>query len=171
VVVSTQDGTPTGQVSLVEGATVLATGSLVDGRSALATPAAGLGIGVHTLTVRYAGDAARAASQDTVTVTVTKASSATRVTAMPRPATAGKKVTITVKVASAVEATGTVRISIRRGTKLVLSRTVEVLDGEGHLRLRLLAAGRHRITATYAGSATVAPSSATTALRVIRAGR
>jgi len=150
---------------------VLAGGSLVDGRSALATPAAGLGVGVHTLTVRYAGDATRAASQDTVTVTVTKASSAAKVTATPRPATAGKKVTVSVKVASAVEATGTVRISIRRGTKLVLSRTVEVRVGEGHLRLRLLAAGRHRITATYAGSATVAPSSATTALRVIRAGR
>ena len=121
--------------------------------------------------MRYAGDAARAASQDTVTVTVTKASSATRVTACRDRHTAGKKVTISVKVAAAVEATGTVRISVRRGTKVVLSRTVEVRDGEGRLRLRLLAAGRHRITATYAGSATVAPSSATTALRVIRAGR
>ena len=44
----------------------------------LRVAATDLGVGSHALTVRYSGDAARAASQDTVTVVVAKASSTTR---------------------------------------------------------------------------------------------
>jgi hypothetical protein len=171
VVVTAQDGTPTGPISLVKGATVLGTATLADGRAALSTSSAGLGVGTHSLTVRYGGDSARAASEDTVTVTVTKARSATKVAARPRPATHGEKVTVSVKVAAAVDATGTVRISVRRGTKVVLTRTVAIRDGKARLRLRGLDVGRHRITAKYAGSSTVAGSSSSTSLSVIRAGR
>ena len=74
------------------------------------------------------------------------------------------------RVRSAVEATGTVRITVGTGTK-AKARTVTLRDGKARLVLRGLAPGRHRITATYAGSPDVARSKDSTALRVTKAGR
>ena len=73
VAVSSQGGTPTGTVTLSGPAGALATGTLAGGKVVLQVAASDLGVGSHQLTVRYSGDAARAASQDTVTVVVAKA--------------------------------------------------------------------------------------------------
>lgn len=169
VSVTSQGSTPTGTVTLADASGTLATGTLVDGRAVLEVASTELGVGTHTLTVRYAGDAARAASQDTVSVVVAKASSTTRASVTHRSPSA-KKAVVTVRVKAAVEAEGTVRIKVKLGKK-VTTRTVRLRDGKGRLVLRGLVPGKHRITATYAGSPDVARSSGSTVLRVTRAGR
>ncbi|MFC7359116.1 alpha-L-arabinofuranosidase C-terminal domain-containing protein [Nocardioides astragali] len=170
VSVSGQGSQPTGTVTLVDGADALATATLVDGRAVLAVPAAKLGVGTHTLSVSYAGDAANAASQDTVTVVVDKARSTTKASVRPRKATS-RRATVTAKVSAAVAAEGKVWVKVRRDGRVVLTRTLTLTDGRARLALRSLAPGSYRISVTYAGSATVARSSGTTALRVTGAGR
>jgi hypothetical protein len=169
VTVSAQGGTPAGAVTLVRGTETVATATLSGGRAVLVVPAARLGVGSHALAVRYAGDGAHAGSEDPVPLTVAKASSTTRVVARARDAAGRTKVTV--KVASAVEADGRVRVAVRTDGRVVSTRTVTLRDGRASLVLRRLARGTHRITATYVGSASVAPSKGRTALRVTRAGR
>ncbi len=169
VTVTSQGATPTGTVALVDQGGTLATTTLVEGRAVLSVPATELGVGTHTLTVRYGGDAARAASQDTVSVRVTRARSTTRTTVRERPA-ASPRAVLDLRVSSAVEARGTVRVAVRHDGRVV-TRTVALRDGRARVVLRGLTPGRHRITATYAGSASVAPSSDHTVVRVTGAGR
>lgn len=154
---------PGGVVRLVDGSAVLASATLTSGRATLAVPAARLGVGAHALAVAYVGDAGHAPSSDDLSVRVTKAASTTAVKATRARAT--------VTVRSAVAATGSVRVVVRRGAKAVVTRTVALRGGIAAVSLPRLAAGSYRITATYGGSAAVAPSSGGTALRVTKAGR
>jgi len=63
---------PTGTVTVVEGTRVLATGSLSGGRATLTVAGKTFSLGDHTLTVKYAGSSAYAASTDSVLVHVTR---------------------------------------------------------------------------------------------------
>jgi hypothetical protein len=65
-------GTPTGIVRVWSGGTVLAAGQLSDGRSRMVVDTTALGVGKHTLVVRYDGDDRYAPSEDTLVLTVTK---------------------------------------------------------------------------------------------------
>ena len=149
----------------------LATASLVEGRATLEIPSARLGVGSHTLTVRYGGDAGRAASEDSLGVVVTRATSTTRPTVRSRTLTAGRKAVVRVRVAAAVEAVGTVTIKVRKAGRVVATRTMTLAEGAGKAALPRLRTGRYRITATYSGSPSVAASTGSTALRVTGAGR
>lgn len=170
VTVSSEGATPTGAVSLVGPSGTLASSPVSSGRAVLAVPAARLGVGTHALTVRYAGDAARAGSQDAFTVKVTQAASATKVRVRPRTVSARKKATVKVAVKAAVPARGTVTVKVRKGGTVVATRTVKV-SGRGKVALPRLAPGRYRIIATFSGSPDVASSSGSTALRVTGARR
>jgi len=64
---------------------------------------------------------------------------------------AGRKVTLTLTVTGATTPTGTVQI--RDGKRLV--RTVTLSGGRAVVRLKALKRGRHVLSATYAGSATL----------------
>jgi alpha-L-arabinofuranosidase/regulation of enolase protein 1 (concanavalin A-like superfamily) len=171
VTVSSQGATPTGAVTLVDASGTLATATLVEGRATLAVPSTRLGVGSHTLTVRYGGDAGRAASEDSVGVVVTRATSTTRATVRPHTVAAGRKAVVKVRVAAAVEATGTVKVLVRKAGRVVATRTMTLAEGAGKAALPRLRAGRYRITATYSGSPSVATSKGSTALRVTGAGR
>lgn len=171
VTVSAQGATPTGSVSVVNASGTLATATLVEGRATLAIPSTRLGVGSHTLTVRYGGDAGRAASEDAVGVVVTRATSTTRPSVRPRSMAAGHKAVVRVHVAAAVEASGTVTLKVRTAGRVVATRTVTLAEGAGKAALPRLRAARYRITATYSGSPSVAASTGSTALRVTGAGR
>lgn len=171
VSVSTQGATPTGAVTLVDASGTLATATLVEGRATLAIPSARLGVGSHTLAVRYGGDGSRAASEDSVGVVVTRATSTTRATVRPRTVSASRKAVVRVRVAAAVEAAGTVEVLVRKAGRVIATRTMTLAEGTGKAALPRLRAGRYRITATYSGSPSVAASKGTTALRVTGAGR
>ncbi|HXH78698.1 alpha-L-arabinofuranosidase C-terminal domain-containing protein [Nocardioides sp.] len=167
--VTSQGATPTGAVTLVGASGTLATATLVDGRARLTVPSSRLGLGTHDLSVRYGGDSARGASQDTVNVVVTKARSKTRTTVKPR--SVGRKVVARIAVASAVEVVGTVTVEVIRFGKKVARRIVELDEGQGKAVLRGLAPGRYRFRATYSGSPSVEVSSGTTSVRVTGPGR
>jgi alpha-L-arabinofuranosidase/regulation of enolase protein 1 (concanavalin A-like superfamily) len=171
VTVSSQGTTPTGAVTLVDASGTLATATLVEGRATLAIPSTRLGVGSHTLTVRYGGDAGRAASEDSVGVVVTRATSTTRPTVRSRTLKAGRKAVVRVRVAAAVEAVGTVTIKVRKAGRVVATRTMSLAEGADKAALPRLRTGRYRITATYSGSPSVAASTGSTALRVTGAGR
>jgi hypothetical protein len=164
---------PTGGLTLREGPTVLATATLSSGRATLTVPATALGLGRHRLTVAYAGDASHAASQDDVDVTVAKASSHTTVRA-PRAVGSAHRARVTVlvngPVSGALPVTGRITLTVRKGRTVVL-RHATLAAGRARVTLPRLRPGRYRLTATYAGSADVAGSTASTTLRITKAGR
>jgi len=149
-----------GTVTVKEGGTTLATGTLSAGGS-VSLPIGGtqLAPGAHTLTIAYGGTAQAQPSSTTRTVTVTAAptppvaaASTTTLTA-PKTAKRSKKVKVSVTVSPA--ATGSVTI-YDKGK--VLKQVVLGAGGKVSVKLPKLKAGKHKLTATYGGSATVAPS-------------
>src|SRR5204863_9256065 len=101
---ATGSGTPTGTVTLNDGATVLGTGTLSGGTATLTTSA--LVGGVHSITAIYCGDANFANSTSPVLMqTVNKAASATSVVSSNSASNRGAAVTFTATVTSS--ATGT----------------------------------------------------------------
>lgn len=161
-------GTPTGTVRVLDGSRLVGSGTLTSGGVTIAVRP-DLAPGVHTLTVRYSGDARFAASSTTVRLTVTKAASTTKVTAPSvRTTTAG---TATAKVTSSagVTLTGKVTFVVTRAGKVVATRTATLgTTGTAKVSLPRLAAGTYAVKATYAGSSLVAASSASTSLVVRR---
>jgi hypothetical protein len=154
----TGDGTtPTGTVTVTGPSGALATATLAGGRAVLGVDTERLGVGTHGLTVRYSGDTASAPSQDAVTLEVAKATSRTRVSA--------SRSVVRVRVEASVAPRGTVRITVRTVGGKARTRTVTLHGGRARLPLRDLSPGRHRITATYAGSSDVARSRASVVLR------
>ena len=163
VTVSGAGETPTGPVVLRKGGTVLASADLASGRATLKVSSAKLGIGSHTLTVDYAGDASHGASSDTVAVTVVKASSRTAL-ALSKVST--RQPLVTVGVTASVAMSGSVTVSVLRDGRTVLARTVRLSGGRGQVRLPRLPRGSHVVVARYAGSTTVEPSTTRTSVRI-----
>lgn len=163
VTVSGAGATPTGPVVLRKGGTVLASADLAAGRATLKVGSARLGLGSHTLTVDYAGDATHGASSDTVAVKVVKASSRTAL-ALSKVST--RQPLVAVRVAAAVAVSGSVKVSVIRDGRTVLTRTVRLTGGRGQVRLPRLPRGSHVVVARYAGSTTVDPSTTRSSVRI-----
>jgi hypothetical protein len=163
--------TPTGGVLLLQGDRRLGSADLSSGSAILTVLAARLGVGTHTLTVRYAGDATHAPSQDTVQITVSRPESRTDVMVRPSPATQADRARTTVRVDATLAVSGKVRISVRRNGWTMVSRTVSLARERGSVLLPRLAPGRYTVTARYTGSPSVAPSTGATTLRVVRSRR
>ncbi|HEY1116629.1 MAG TPA: Ig-like domain-containing protein [Acidimicrobiales bacterium] len=173
VTVSSSAGLPSGPVVLT-GAddTVLATGTAVDGVARIVLPAS-VTAGVHELRAAFGGSATHRASASAPTsVTVVPPGTGT-----PRPpATAAKvastitgrvvgkrrKAVVTVAVGSSRPVSG--RVQVRVGKKAV--RTVTLSGGRAKVTVKRLRKGKHRVTVTYLGSATVAGARRTWKVKV-----
>ncbi|MRK02917.1 ExeM/NucH family extracellular endonuclease [Aeromicrobium sp. S22] len=151
---------PTGEVTLVEGGTELASGTLEDGTVTLR--AADLGIGRHVLEVVYAGDSEHSGASRSVAVTVLKSTAG--LTASAGPSTYGTGAVL--DVTGAPGASGRVLVSLgdvqvgsgslTNGTaRIVLSRTIPV--------------GTNQLRVFYAGSSAHDPDSTKVALEVRKA--
>ena len=80
-----------GSVQLLEGSTLVATGSVAaDGTGTLTIPGTALAVGSHSLTVKYLGDSGTKPSQGSVTVVVSKADSTTQVAVVPAQIVVGR---------------------------------------------------------------------------------
>jgi hypothetical protein len=143
--------TPTGKVTVTEGATVLGSGTLdASGKVTVALPNH-LKVATHTLTVSYGGAAKLNASSATATLKVVKATASVASTA-PASVSHTARAKVTVKVtASGTTPTGTVKVY--EGSKLLGTGTLG--GGKVTITLPKLAKGRHSLHATYSGSATV----------------
>jgi hypothetical protein len=163
--------TPTGTVTFRDGSTTLGSGTLntpagVLGEAFATLTTSALGLGTHSITAAYSGDATFAKSSAvafTETI-VSRATTTSLVTSSANPAAAGAAVTFTATVAPASGSgtpTGTVTFSANGASLGVAS----VSGGMASLKVSgQLFVGTYRIAATYAGDATFAGSASAMAL-------
>jgi hypothetical protein len=166
--VTAPDGTTplTGTVRFFEGSTPRGTATLGSGGTARLV-LTGVTPGRHTYRAVFTSTNPEAAGSTSPTRTVTVAQDASR-TSITAPGTvkagARPKVVVSVKVGTA-NATGSVRVTLNG--KAVA--TVKLTAGRASVVLPALKAGRAKIVASYLGTATTAPSSASRTITVTRA--
>lgn len=164
-------GGPTGKVTFMDGASVLATVALApDGSAQFRTSA--FTTGTHSITAEFSntpltGTADGNFSPSTSSplsqvVNNPKKASATTVTSSLNPSTVDQPVTLTASVAS--QATGTVTF-FDGGTQLGSPQTLA--RGVATLTRSSLSAGTHQITASYSGDATFSPSTSPALAQVV----
>ena len=146
----------TGTVTVKEGATTVATASLVEGAAAISLPAL-LAVGAHTLTVEYSGDVNFAGSTTTVTSTVAKATSTTKVTISGGSKVKAKKKTAVTITVTAAGVTPTGSVAIYDGYTRVATKTLK--NGSATYTFASSKMGKHKMLVKYLGSTTVAASS------------
>jgi predicted extracellular nuclease len=144
--------TPTGTVTVSQGGTTLATGTVSGAVASVVLPARSLPPGVTTLTASYSGDANLAPGSDTFSASVAKAGSVTEAKVKPKKPKAGRTVKLKVTVVgdNGVEATGQVKIKVGNKTK-----TKTLKNGKLKLNLGKFGKGKHKVKVVYLGSATV----------------
>jgi uncharacterized protein (TIGR03437 family) len=165
-------GTPAGTVTFLDGSATLFTSALFSGVTTFTT--SGLADGVHSITARYSGSGAFAASTSAAlfqsvgqtTTTTTLASSA-------NPSAAGQPVTFTASVTSQ-NGIPTGAVAFSDGSTILAS--VGLFFGAATYSTSALAQGSHSITASYGGTGsfgasmsgpitqTVGPATTTTTL-------
>ena len=147
---------PTGSVTFTNGGTALGTVALNGGSATLTTST--LALGSHNIQASYSGATGLATSSATVTQVVQNTTTTT-LTSSANPSVQAAPVTFTARVAptSGIGApTGSVTFS---DGSTVLG-TVALSGGVATLKTAALAPGTHTITASYGGSPTYRPSSA-----------
>jgi 5'-nucleotidase len=154
----------TGDVQVLDGDTVLGTGTLSGGTATVTIPGTALEVGSHTLTVRYLGDAQNAPSSATVELDVAKA--AATVSATAARFVYGRAGTVKVSVDPTL-ATGAVRVL--EGENLLGESTLT--DGATTVTIpaRTLKPGAHDLTVVYAGDQHVREASAPLTVQVGKA--
>ncbi|MEU8823379.1 Ig-like domain-containing protein [Streptomyces sp. NPDC048636] len=162
-VTTTAPGTcvPTGTVTFTIPGGPTLTGTLNASGSACVT-ASGLGVGPHTVTVAYGGNAGVAGSTTTGTATVNATPTTTTLTSSPNPSMVGQTVTFTATVAPVSPGTGvptgTVTFVISGGPTLMGTLNA---SGQASVSTNALTSGPHTVVATYGGDACYSASSAT----------
>lgn len=127
--------------------------------------------GTYTITVTSAGTANVAGSSASITLKVAKATSKVKVKVTPKKVTSKvrSKVTVTVTAPARTAASGKVKITIKRGSKVVLKKTVKLSkSGKATVKVKKLPRGSYQVTAAYSGSANVTSGSASKAVKVRR---
>lgn len=173
VTASSSKTVPTGSVNLQKGATVLGTAALTASGSgaaaSLSLPGSSLEVGTNTITAVYPGVAGLNGSSTTVSVTVTPVTAQTTLTLganpISIPSTGSTQLSVTVKAAAAAPPAG--QISFLLG-KTPLGSTQLTASGTANFTLQgaALTTGANTITASYAGSASFSPSTATVVVTV-----
>ncbi|HEV2687951.1 MAG TPA: Ig-like domain-containing protein, partial [Bryobacteraceae bacterium] len=142
----------TGTVTFTEGSAVLGTANIVNGVASFDTSA--LGVGTHSVTAMYSGDAGYAGSTSAaLSQVVNRIATTTTLSSSFNPSTSGQAVTFTATVTSAA-ATGTV--TFMDGTTVLF--TASLVGGSASYTSAALAVGTHTITAVYSGDDTFAAS-------------
>lgn len=153
---------PSGQIQLLDGASLIATATLNPAGTASIAESA-LKLGTHPITARYTATqnfgAAASAVLSQVIQTSAGIATSTMLASNLNPATAGQSVTFTADVITAVQPlvpTGTV--TFLDGSTVLGTSSLNSF-GLATLSTSSLQSGSHAISASYAGSATTAASS------------
>lgn len=147
-------GKPTGAVTFSDGATVLGTGTVGSNARATFTTSV-LGVGSHTITAAYSGDAVYAvAMSNAMTQVVTKATRSATLVSSLNPSPPGQPVTFTATVAPSASPvfnpTGTV--TFKDGSTVLATVTLNG-GSQATLTTGSLDIGGHPLTAAYSGDA------------------
>ncbi|WP_436700639.1 metallophosphoesterase [Nocardioides sp. BYT-33-1] len=163
------EGTPTGTVRVLAGATALGSAQLTGGTAHVVLPARSLPVGTHQLRVAYDGDGDHAAASTTVRVRVTKAPAAVRVLKVKPKRVEVRRtrpvLRVRVDVPAGVAADGTVTV------KIPGAKNVRAVVRNGVVRLRLPAfqrVGTRRLKVVFAGNAEVEKARTIVRLKVRR---
>lgn len=160
---------PTGNISLFDGNTSLATSTLDSNGNASFTTSS-LAVGSHSITVHYAGDATHDPSTsggNPVNLTVNRANTSTTISGGGSATFFGNPVTFTTTVTSTA-GTPTGTVSLLDGSNSVASAT---LDGSGHASFTLstLTVGTHTISVAYGGDTDFSTSASSTVSQTVNA--
>ncbi len=169
VAVTASGFVPTGSVSAWQGATELATATLVNGQASL-TVGPFATTGDKSIEVRYAGDGNATASTSTVTVTVTAKPApqpiATTVSGTTTPITYGAAGSVTIAVAPSA-ATG--QVELLNGTTSLGTATLAGGTAAIGVPAKALEVGTHTLVVRYLGSSTHNASQSTFPVTVAKA--
>ncbi|MCW2498186.1 Ig-like domain-containing protein [Jatrophihabitans sp.] len=152
--------TPTGTVQLVDGKTVLGTGTLSGGKVKITAGATKLVPGNYTETLKYLGSTTVGTASITKAVTEAKATSSTKISLSPTTVTTKKqtKITITVTV-TGTTATGTVDLYDSASKLVGTAKLAASNKGKVTVTFPLIkTAGTYSIHVKYLGSTTVSGS-------------
>jgi hypothetical protein len=153
-VVPQTSGTPTGNVSFYDGATLLGSAALSSGSASISTSA--LTDGSHSITASYEGDTGYSASTSSALSQVVRAQTTTGIGASASASSYGQAVSFTATVTSA--------LGTPAGTVTFFDGITQIgtgsLNGAGQavLTLSTLGTGLHSVSASYAGNGQYIPS-------------
>jgi len=157
--ISSNGVTPTGALTLLDGATAIATQNAPAGGSFSFSTSA-LAVGTHTLTVSYVGDGNTAAgTSNSFVITVQATATTTTLTSSVNPQIVGQSVTFTAATSSiSPNLTGSITF-LDNGASIGAVNLNTA--GTAVLTTTSLAIGAHTITAVYSGDANHAASTST----------
>ena len=165
-------GIPTGTVTFRDGATILATVTLVNGSASFVTST--LSGGSHPLSATYSGSATFAASTSpTVTHVVNApapAATTTSLNSSPNPSNFGQSVTLSATVTPVPPASGTPTGTVTFQDGATTLATVALVGGSASFNTSTLTVGSHSLTAVYNGSASFAASTSAVRTQVVNPG-
>ena len=160
-------GTPSGNVTFNDGATVLGTTALSGGTAAISTTA--LTAGAHSITVVYAGDGSFTTSTSAALAqTITTAGVTATLTSSPNPSDFGASVTFQATVAASAGGSATGTVTFKEGATTLGTGTLSAA-GVASFSTSTLAAGTHAVIAEYGGDATHAGGSTAAVNQVVKA--
>ena len=157
--------TPTGTVTLMDGATSIGNSSLSSGGNAQFT-VGGLSAGAHSVTALYSGDANFNASTSAVLVeTVNQGSTATTISSSTNPSAFDQTITFTATVQPPAGTTATGAVTFMDGSTSLGSATLS--SNSAQMVVSALTVGTHSITAVYAGGANLSGSNSAVLSQVV----
>ncbi len=167
-VVSSRQGTPTGEVELRLGDTSLGRKALRNGRVEFQVKGLQVTGGSKSLAVSYLGSTTHAAGTDSVPFQVRKASSKLTFAKKTVTTTTSKRAKVKVTVRGALGGPApSGRVEARIGTKRVGSGVLNA-KGKVTLQLKALKAGTHKVKVTYVGGPNHLAKAATVTVKVTK---
>jgi len=158
-------GTPTGTVQVSQGAVLVGSATLSTlGRATVTLDPALVLPGTQSLSVRYSGDAAFAASEDEVSVSVSKAAVTVKASFVKAKISKSSYPKVYVRLTSKAPITGTV--TIKEGSK-VYRADVAVVNGVQVIKLPKLKKGTHKIVVSYSGSTTTDSARISKSIKIV----
>ena len=160
VTLSLSGTAPTGTITFSTGTQTLCsfTGTM-SATTTCAAPNSGLSVAVYPVTFTYSGDTNYAATTAATQLNVVPQPTVTTITTSGTPLEAGKAVTLTSLVSSALGAMTVGSVTFTDGNTALGSGTLNA-SGVATLTTAVLAVGTHTITATYPGALNFSRSSA-----------
>lgn len=148
-VTSTSGGTPTGNVQLKNGSTVVQTKALSSGTAQFSITT--LPVGTDSMTIAYLADSTHGPSNSSAVSVVIKNATTTALSSSAATAPKGASVTFTATVTSS-GGTPTGSVDFKDGSTVL--KTVTLASGKATFTTSTLAVGTHSITAYYASDST-----------------
>ncbi len=166
VTVPPGSGTPSGNVSFLDGTTSVGTSTLSNGQALLSISS--LAVGAHSITAVYQGNSNfESSTSQAFLETINQALTTTSLTSSASPTVFGQAVTFNAIVAAVAPGTGTPGGSVTFLDGSTSLGSASLSSGQASFTISTLSAGTHSITAVYQGSTSFASSTTTALSQVI----